>query len=146
MLNKSETLLAGNKLVCNIPYLIKCYDSPHMFTAHVYSTCLQHMFTAHVYSTCLQHMFTAHVYSTHPHTHRYKKDARTLPRTHTPSHKHSHSPTCTRALSGGDKRLEILVSRDIIIHTMSHHHTYYVTSSYMLCHIIIHTMSHHHSY
>jgi hypothetical protein len=32
----------------------------------------------------------------------------------------------------------------IIIHTMSHHHTYYVTSSYILCHIIIHTMSHHH--
>jgi len=29
----------------------------------------------------------------------------------------------------------------IIIHTMSHHHTYYVTSSYILCHIIIHTMS-----
>ena len=31
-------------------------------------------------------------------------------------------------------------------HTMSHHHTYYVyyvTSSYILCHIIIHTMSHH---
>ena len=27
----------------------------------------------------------------------------------------------------------------IIIHTMSHHHTYYVTSSYILCHII-HTM------
>ena len=26
---------------------------------------------------------------------------------------------------------------------MSHHHTYYVTSSYTLCHIIIHTMSHH---
>ena len=25
----------------------------------------------------------------------------------------------------------------IIIHTMSHHHTYYVTSSYILCHIII---------
>ena len=25
-------------------------------------------------------------------------------------------------------------------HTMSHHHTYYVTSSYILCHIIIHTM------
>ena len=25
---------------------------------------------------------------------------------------------------------------------MSHHHTYYVTSSYILCHIIIHTMSH----
>jgi len=34
----------------------------------------------------------------------------------------------------------------IIIHTMSHHHTYYVTSSYILCHIIIHTMSHHHTY
>ena len=33
-----------------------------------------------------------------------------------------------------------------IIHTMSHHHTYYVTSSYTLCHIIIHTMSHHHTY
>ena len=33
----------------------------------------------------------------------------------------------------------------IIIHTMSHHHTYYVTSSYILCHIIIHTMSHHHT-
>ena len=32
-----------------------------------------------------------------------------------------------------------------LIHTMSHHHTYYVTSSYILCHIIIHTMSHHHS-
>jgi len=31
-------------------------------------------------------------------------------------------------------------------HTMSHHHTYYVTSSYILCHIIIHTMSHHHTY
>ena len=30
----------------------------------------------------------------------------------------------------------------IIMHTMSHHHTYYVTSSYILCHIIIHTMSH----
>ena len=29
----------------------------------------------------------------------------------------------------------------IIIHTMSHHHTYYVTSSYILCHIIIHTIS-----
>ena len=28
---------------------------------------------------------------------------------------------------------------------MSHHHTYYVTSSYILCHIIIHTMSHHHT-
>ena len=27
-----------------------------------------------------------------------------------------------------------------------HHHTYYVTSSYILCHIIIHTMSHHHTY
>jgi len=26
-------------------------------------------------------------------------------------------------------------------HTMSHHHTYYVTSSYILCHIIMHTMS-----
>jgi len=26
---------------------------------------------------------------------------------------------------------------DIIIHTMSHHHTYYVTSSYILCHIIV---------
>ena len=25
---------------------------------------------------------------------------------------------------------------------LSHHHTYYVTSSYILCHIIIHTMSH----
>jgi len=25
----------------------------------------------------------------------------------------------------------------IIIHTMSHHHTYYVTSSYILCHIIL---------
>ena len=34
----------------------------------------------------------------------------------------------------------------IIIHTMPHHHTYYVTSSYILCHIIIHTMSHHHTY
>merc|ERR1711966_637020 len=34
----------------------------------------------------------------------------------------------------------------IIIHTMSHHHTYYVTSSYTLCHIIIHTMSHHHTH
>jgi len=34
----------------------------------------------------------------------------------------------------------------IIIHTMSHHHTYYVTSSYILCHIIIHTMSHHQAY
>ena len=33
-----------------------------------------------------------------------------------------------------------------VIHTMSHHHTYYVTSSYILCHIIIHTMSHHHTY
>jgi len=31
-------------------------------------------------------------------------------------------------------------------HTMSHHHTYYVTSSHILCHIIIHTMSHHHTY
>ena len=30
-------------------------------------------------------------------------------------------------------------------HTMSHHHTYYVTSSYILCHIIIHTMSHYHT-
>jgi len=29
---------------------------------------------------------------------------------------------------------------------ISHHHTYYVTSSYILCHIIIHTMSHHHTY
>ena len=29
-----------------------------------------------------------------------------------------------------------------LIHPMSHHHTYYVTSSYILCHIIIHTMSH----
>ena len=28
------------------------------------------------------------------------------------------------------------------IRTMSHHHTYYVTSSYILCHIIIPTMSH----
>ena len=27
----------------------------------------------------------------------------------------------------------------IIIHTMSHHHTYYVTSSYTLCHIITHS-------
>jgi hypothetical protein len=27
----------------------------------------------------------------------------------------------------------------------AHHHTYYVTSSYILCHIIIHTMSHHHT-
>jgi len=26
---------------------------------------------------------------------------------------------------------------------MSHHHTYYVTSSYILCHIIIHTMCYH---
>jgi hypothetical protein len=34
----------------------------------------------------------------------------------------------------------------IIIHTMSHHHTYYVTSSYILCHIIMHTMPHHHTY
>ena len=42
----------------------------------------------------------------------------------------------------------------IIIHTMSHHHAYYVTSSYiwdqLYCqqtgHIIIHTMSHHQSY
>ena len=50
----------------------------------------------------------------------------------------------------------------IIIHNMSHHHTYYVTSSYILCHIIryeqewthayilchiiIHTISHHHRY
>ena len=34
----------------------------------------------------------------------------------------------------------------IIIHTMSHHHTYYATSSYILCHIIIHTMPHHHIY
>ena len=34
----------------------------------------------------------------------------------------------------------------IIIHTMSHHHTYYVASPYILCHIIIHTMSHHHTY
>ena len=34
----------------------------------------------------------------------------------------------------------------IIIHAMSHHHTYCVTSSYILCHIIIHTMSHHHTY
>ena len=31
--------------------------------------------------------------------------------------------------------------------SMSHHHTYHVTSSYILCHIIIiHTMSHHHTY
>jgi hypothetical protein len=29
--------------------------------------------------------------------------------------------------------------------TTSHHHTYCVTSSYILCHIIIHTMSHHHT-
>ena len=28
--------------------------------------------------------------------------------------------------------------------TMSHHHTYYVTSSYILCHIIIHTNTHTH--
>ena len=28
-----------------------------------------------------------------------------------------------------------------LLHTMSHHHTYYVTSSYVLCHIIIRTMS-----
>ena len=42
----------------------------------------------------------------------------------------------------------------IIIHTMSHHHTYYVTSSGLITargkrcerHIIIHTMSHHHTY
>ena len=27
---------------------------------------------------------------------------------------------------------------------VAHHHTYYITSSYILCHIIIHTMSHHH--
>ena len=26
------------------------------------------------------------------------------------------------------------------MHTMSHHHTYYVASSHMLCHIIIHTL------
>ena len=31
----------------------------------------------------------------------------------------------------------------IIMHTMSHHHTYYVTSSYMLCHISY--LSHHHT-
>ena len=31
--------------------------------------------------------------------------------------------------------------------TKSHHHTYYVTSSYtILSHIIIHTKSHHHAY
>jgi len=39
----------------------------------------------------------------------------------------------------------------IIIHTMSHHHTNQVgqssdAASYILCHIIIHTMSHHHTY
>ena len=31
-------------------------------------------------------------------------------------------------------------------HTVSHHHTYYVTSSHILLHIITHTMSHHHRY
>jgi len=41
----------------------------------------------------------------------------------------------------------------IIIHTdehtgtpLSQGQTYYVTSSYILCHIIIHTMSHHHTH
>jgi len=32
----------------------------------------------------------------------------------------------------------VMVTPVCIIHTMSHPHTYYVTSSYILCHIILH--------
>jgi hypothetical protein len=48
--------------------------------------------------------------------------------------------TCITVLlqAKGQRALTILCH--IIIHTMSHHHTYYVTSSYILCHIIIHTI------
>jgi len=44
----------------------------------------------------------------------------------------SHSCAAARAQCPGTS----CILCHIIIHTMSHHHTYYVTSSYILCHII----------
>jgi len=42
------------------------------------------------------------------------------------------------------KRLGASVASRCLLYP--HLHSYYVTSSYILCHIIIHTMSHHHTY
>ena len=39
------------------------------------------------------------------------------------------------------RRIQVKSLADIIIHPMSHHHTSYVTSSYILCHIIIQVKS-----
>ena len=62
------------------------------------------------------------------------------------AHTFSKVSAFVHLLCHGALESTIYILCHIIIHTMSHHHTYYVTSSYILCHIIIHTMSHHHTY
>ena len=42
--------------------------------------------------------------------------------------------------------LMLYVRMNMYVCLNMYHHPYYVTSSYILCHIIIHTMSHHHTY
>jgi hypothetical protein len=69
--------------------------------------------------------------------------ARTL--THSLTHARAHSLTHTHAHTLRSCAYFQYAHAQVVIHTMSHHHTYYVTSSYILCHII-HTMSHHHTY
>ena len=122
MLNKSETLLAGNKLVCNIPDLIRfCKRRTHTPShPHPLSQALP-----------LTDMHARSLWR--------RQETRD---TGIPWHHHTYYVTSSYILC------------HIIIHAMSHHHSYYVTSSFILdykrleilCHIIIHTMSHHHSY
>ena len=44
-----------------------------------------------------------------------------------------------RASLPSPSQLPVMTIDELGVHTISHHHTYYVTSSYILCHIIIHT-------
>ena len=67
------------------------------------------------------------------------------------------SRTCNRQRYTNNAH-ELKLPCHVIMHTMSHHRTYCVTSSYiqrytnnahelkLLCHIIMHTMSHHRTY
>ena len=101
-------------------------------THNVHSPTPTHIHTysrSHTFANIDTHTHTFTL--THSHTHSHTQ---TFTHTHTPagrSPQQSICPSCLRTAH--------------VCSPMSHHHTYYVTSLYILCHIIIHIMLHHHT-
>ena len=96
---------------------------------YLHSTCIytQHMLI-HEHMLRITHTLNTHA-AYHAHTQHMLRITHTL-NTCSVSRTHStHAPDQARRAP----------ARSVCARSMSHHHTYYVTSSYILCHIIIHT-------